>query len=457
LVQAAGIDSHDDAYDFLIDRVSKATGCSDERIFLVPGNHDLSHASVLQHDQDHRKWRGALGRPDELSQLNEWYEEKAFDTAVAAKFSNYFDLERYLGGDDRRGSRRVRTSFATVDHIEALNIDLVLFNTAVFSTGGHKAYEPDERQLAVPEYAIIEAMQALTQGSFRIFATHHPFSMLSEHTARLLEGEITKHAHVHLFGHMHDPQPKKIVGLKGELLSNQAGAIFTARRTAYIGYALITIDRSKPFAETLIRSYFDDRKEFDDGIDVIEGGRWWSSQEAKQHFRKIATPVDERKFREHLAGPALDALSAREAKRGGEGDLHERFVAPPLWRTFIQEVNEEEGTVEVETPVSFSDLVIGDSNLILYGRPEYGRTTLLRELRFKLLADAHVVRYPRLPLLLEFSEVSANADNVLRKARGGAETLPSDHDLESLLKLGHACVLVDDVHFADVRAIIYFT
>lgn len=40
---------------------------------------------------------------------------------------------------------------------------------------------------------------------------------------------------------------------------------------------------------------------------------------------------------------------------------------------------------------------------------------------------------------------------MVRKAKGGAEATPSDHDLESLLKLGHACVLVDDVQFGDVR------
>jgi predicted MPP superfamily phosphohydrolase len=418
LVQAAGIDLHDDAYDFLIDRVSKATGCSDERIFIAPGNHDLSWSGVEKFGDDTSDWRALVSTAEETARFNELHEAKAFDAA---------------------------------DHIEALGADVVIFNTAVLSTGGHKSYEKDERLLVVPEYAVMEAIAALTPGSLRIFVTHHPFGWLSEQSARYIEGEITKHATVHLFGHMHDPQPKKIVGLRGEVLADQAGALFTARKEYYNGYALITLDRSNGYAETLVRSYFKDRNEFDDGIDVIEGGRWWSSNDARQHFRKIASPVDDGRFRAHLTGLALTALRNRESLAGGEGDLHSRFVAPPLRRTFINEVAADESKVETETPIPFQDIVLGDANLILYAKAEYGRTTLLRELRYRLLADADQIRFPRLPVLVDFGDIGANAENMLRKAKGEAEATPDDNDLESLLKLGHACVLVDDVVFDDVR------
>jgi hypothetical protein len=128
-------------------------------------------------------------------------------------------------------------------------------------------------------------------------------------------------------------------------------------------------------------------------------------------------------------------LRARELAVGGEGNLHYRFVAPPLRRTSIQEVSGDESKVQDETPVAFAEVIAGDSNLILYARPEYGRTTLLRELRYRLLADAGSTRFPRLPVLIDFADISSNADNLLRKVRAGAEATPEDNDLESLLKL----------------------
>lgn len=451
LVQAAGVDLHIEAYDFLLDRVSKATGCSDERIFIVPGNHDLSWTGLTDFRDEHNTWRSLLGNATEVDKLNELYYAGAFDEAVTRKFLNYVELERFLGGDERRKARRLSTAFVTVDRIDALNVDIVTFNTAVLSTGGHKDFEPDERKLAVPEYAMIEAAKCLTEGSLRIFLTHHPFGMLTEQSSRYLEGEFAKHAHLHLFGHMHDPQPRNVVGLKGELLSDQAGAVFTARREYYDGYSLITIDRSNGLSETLIRSYFKDRDEFDEGTDIVGGGRWYPSQDARQHFRKIADPVDENAFRAHLAGATLDRLTAEEADVGGDAEVHAKFVSPPLRRTFIQEVSGDDGKVEIETPVAFSDVIGGDANLILYGRAEYGRTTLLKELRYQLLSAAGTLRFPRLPVLMEFSSVGQNVDGMLRAVRGRAELAPQGHDVEALLKLGYVCVMLDDVQFSDIK------
>ena len=449
LVQAPGLDRHDEAYDFLLEGISKSTGCSEERLFITPGNHDLSWAGLEQFAAETKAWRAVLGAPNEMEQLNDWHSQGVFNTAVFAKFYNYFELAQYLGGNRYGVSHKLSSAFVTVNYLEALNLDLVIFNTAVFSAGGHKDFESDERKLVVPEYAVMEAISALTNGSLRIIVTHHPLYMLSESTARYLEGEIARHASVHLFGHMHDPQPRKIVGLKGEVLANQAGALFTARKKSHNGYALITLDRQNGHTETLVRSYFKDRNEFDDGVDIVEGGRWWSSAEAKQHFRKIAEPIDDGKFRAHLTGPALDGLRARERITGSDAELHGRFVAPPMRRTFIQDVAVEEGNVDAETPILFADLINGDANLIIYARAEYGRTTLLKEIRYQLLANAMNISFPRLPVLIDFDDVTANADNLLRKVRGGAEATPEGNDLESLLNIGHVCILVDDVSFGD--------
>ena len=451
LVYAAGIDGHDEAYDFLIDRVSKATGCSDERIFIAAGNHDLSWTGLEKYADTTREWRGFIGSNNETEQFNELYEKRAFDAAVSEKFSNYIDLEKYLCSGDRIKGRKLDNSFVTVDYIQSINADIVIFNTAVLSTGGHKSFEEDLGKLIMPEYAVMEAVAALTPGSLRIFVTHHPFAWLSERSNRYLEGEISRHAHLHLFGHMHDPQPKRIIGLKGDVVADQAGAIYSSRTSYYNGYALITLDRGKQFVETLVRSYFKDRNEFDDGIDVVQGGRWYSSQEARQHFRKIATPVDEEVFRKHLSGSALDALLIRESTEDEDSDIHARFVAPPMRRTFIDDAVGDEAKVEVETPIPFKDIIKGDTNLILYARAEYGRTTILKEIRYQLLHGSEELRFPRLPMMIDFGDITISSDNMLRKIKAGSELPPEGNDVESLLKLSYACVLVDDVQFSDVR------
>lgn len=451
LVQAGGIDSHDEAYDFVISRVAKATGCSDERIFIVPGNHDLSWKSIEASEAAHKDWRSQIGELHEAIGLNTRFDGKQFDGPIADKFKAFFELETYLRGDEQLKARKLKNAFVSVDHIAPLNIDFVSFNTAGFSSGGHGQFEPDQCHLAIPEYASLEAVRALTPGSFRIFATHHPLSWLSDSSAKQLGGIFQEHGNLHLFGHMHDPQPQNVEGLKGRILTDQAGAIFTARQTAYIGYSLVTIDRVSDHFEIHLRSYFDDRKQFDAAIDILAEGVWHSSHEASQHFRKIAKPIHDAEFRSHLAGDALAALKTEESEVGGESIVHEKFVAPPMQRTFIQNLSAPETKSAIETPVAFADLVTGDGNVILYANAEYGRTTLLRELRFQLLERAYDIGFPRLPIFLDFKDIKANPDNLLRAARARATQPPAGHDVESLLKLGHACVLIDDVEFGDAK------
>lgn len=450
LVQAAGIDLHDDAYDFVIDPVSKVTGCADERIFLVPGNHDLSWAGLEDFSSEHKLWREAATQRDGTAKLNSWYEAGDFKPAIDRKFKNYNDLDTYLRAENK-SSRKFKSDFVTIDHIHALNIDIVVINTAAFSAGGNKSFDADERLLAIPEYALLDIEKCLAKDSYRIFAAHHPYAMMNEPTARLLENVINKNAHIHLFGHMHDPQPKSVSGLSGHVISDQAGAIFTARQNSYIGYSHITVDRSNGFAEVNLRSYFDDRKAFDAAIDIISDGKWYSSSDARQHFRKIATPVDEKFLRSHLSGSALASLREEQQLAGGEADIHERFVAPPLLRTFVQTPAGEQGRAEIESPVPFTELLEGDENVILYGVSEYGRTTVLRELRLRLLSDADSLSLPRVPALLDFADIKNNLSAMLRLAKSRASDLPPEHDFESMLKLGHACVMIDDVSFADKR------
>ena len=444
LVNAGGVDSHDDAYDFLLSRVAQATGCSDERIFIVPGNHDLSRDVVTETSEQHRAWRSIA---NDMDALNTQYEAKEFQETGQRKLAAYQELERYLS----EGSLMHRNQFASVYRLDARNIDVVVINTAMLSVGGHEALERDQGLLAVPEYALLEAAGALQKNSFRIYATHHPFEMLSEAGARMLRRSIEEHANVHLFGHMHDPESRNSIGFKGQLFSDQAGAVFTQRKKKYIGYSLISVDRDTNHYETHLRTYFDDRRAFDDAVDVVPQGRFYSSQEARQFWRKIATPVDEKVFRRYLSGPCLATLKAELEQAGTDWDAHERFVPPPLKRTFMQAVVGDEAKSFVETTVAFDEVAADDANVIIYAPAEYGRTTVLKELVYRALADAQVARFPRLPVMVDFSDIRINAGNLLKVVRGRAPDLPEGVDFESLLKLGHVSLLFDDVMFSDMK------
>lgn len=445
LVNMAGIDSHDEAFDRFISRVTVATGCGEERIFIVPGNHDAAQTIVEAHKDEHAQWREQYNN---MSAMNASYDAGIFDDVIAEKFADFIDLEQYLSGD----SLRHRNAFVSVYHIDTLNIDVVTINTAAMSTAAHKNFGRDDGFLIVPEYALRDAIKELKLGSFRIFAAHHPFSTLSEAGARYLKSTTQQHANIHLYGHMHDPLTTNSSSYAGDLYTNQAGAIFTARNNAYIGYSLTCVDRSTSFYETHLRTYFDDRGVFDEARDVVEQGRFYSSQQAREFWRGIVTPIDDQALRKYLQTDCITEL-AEEPEQGdwGERCPHEKFVAPPMIRTFVQPAVGDAANATIEKQVAFEELLTADDNFIIYAAAEYGRTTILRELEYQLLRAAGTLRFPRLPIVVEFCDIKHNVGNLLRLVKSRAIGSSDQFDVESLLRLGHTCVMFDDVVFTDQR------
>jgi len=443
LVDRAGLDSHSESYDSIIGRIGAATKCSDERIFIAPGNHDAQRAIVEANLSEHTHWRNSS---NDMEAINELFEQGAFVDVAAAKFLPYLELDQYLSDGFIINSN----VFVTVYRVSSLNIDIVSINTALFSGAGLPALGSDQGRLAVAEYAIRDALSVLKPESFRIFLTHHPLHWLSETSARFLRSVIQQHGMMHLFGHMHDPLSASITSFEGDLYSDQAAAIFTGRSRP-MGYSLICIEPDKRLYETHLRSFFKERTAFDEAIDVVAEGKFYSSQEARLFWRGMAAPVDDSAFRRHLSNNCLVAMANSPDRRGiGDRKLEDLFVPAPMMRNTTQPKNLGDAAAIVDTPVLFNDFVSGDGNCIVYASPEFGRTTFLRQLEFHLLRDAQTLPTARMPTIIDFSEIGQNVNRMLRTLTSRV-AMCGEFDFESLLKLGRACVMVDDVVFEDAR------
>ncbi|MEQ9445296.1 MAG: metallophosphoesterase, partial [Rhodospirillaceae bacterium] len=445
LVRAAGSDCHLEAYDFFISRVSSATGCSDERIFIVPGNHDADRGVVEANSSLHEQWRK---QSSDLDSINKLFEEGVLDSVIKQKFSNYSDLEKFLG----TGSQIYENVFAKVYYLEALNIDVVGINTAVLSSTGTKKLGQDERLLGVAEYAIRDALKQLKEGSFKIFAGHHPLDMLSQSSSKYLRSVLQEYADVYLFGHMHDPVSSHIVGFEGDLFSDQAGAVFTERRDPHIGYSLITLERSKKYFEAHLRAYFSDRNVFDAALGVVDSGKFYSSQEAREFWRTVANPIDETQFRKHLGTTCLKELQADPEHIGHKAKpVHELFVCPPMLRKIIEDPSDEDSPSDTDKPVGIEEILNGEDNLIIYAAPEFGRSTLLLELQYRMLCESKELKIARSPIKIDFVDIKTNSNALLRTIRGRLLGGDSEYSLEALLNLGLVCLMFDDVAFGDPK------
>lgn len=438
LVHAGGVDRHDEAYDFLLAKISASVGLNDERIFIAPGNHDVNTSIVDKHEVTHTEWRSIC---DDQKKLNEAHEKGEFDKLTQEKLETYFELEQYLND----GTKAFSSPFGTVHRIKDLELEVIIFNTSTFSKGGSKSLPKDEGYMAIPEFSILELCDQLT-GKFCIAVTHHPLSSLSESSAKILRHNIQLHANLHLFGHMHDPEAENIQGLNGTVHASQSGAIYTHRTDYYIGYSLISLSRNSGASETLFRTYFPDRDSFDTAVDRVPGGIFYPNRESRDFWKTQVSPFDETELKAHLneIGPVELFLNRDCAE--DEREILEQFVAPPIIRQFsASELQDDGATIRPNQDVTIDDLLSAGSNEIIVAAPEHGRTMLLRHLQYLIFTNQG--ESPDLPIFIDFGDLKSNLNAALRIIRANASTLPNDVSVEGLMTSGYCTILVDDVDF----------
>lgn len=122
LTNGPPVDTHDAAYDLLLDPILKLTNTTNERLFIVPGNHDVEQAAVSDFKAEHVEWQA---HSNELSVINDAFDKRKFSAAHDAKFANFLKLQNAISGD-----RAVYTNpFCSIYHIDALNTDIVVLNS----------------------------------------------------------------------------------------------------------------------------------------------------------------------------------------------------------------------------------------------------------------------------------------------------------------------------------------
>ncbi len=434
-------------FDDLIGELSEITGCGESRIFLCPGNHDLHQSEVLQSTTLHME---LANRYCDRKALNAAYLSGEIENFVGERFSGFRLLQGGLG----KPKPLFHDELITVESVDGLPVDVISMNTAWFSGGGTGCIGGDERRLLFPEAAVVKAMDYCNADHLRVFVSHHPTNWLTEfcecdilNSVSGLNGELW----VQLFGHMHDPRPAHISNLKGQCVENQSGALFSGRNR-YIGYSLLRLEAKDGHASVHMRSYYDDRKVFDKGVNKIgKDGVWYSSPDSEKYWYDLDEQVD-RHVLQNWIKEVLQPIAAKTYDDGiSDKSLCEVFVPPPMHlRTKISGGDADSVPESREKSISISEIVADRTNYILHGQQETGKTTLLQQISLILMErSAEHISSIQLPIVVEFSEIRPGTNSIERAVRAG---LPCDLDgfkLSNLLEEGLLVLLFDDVNFSD--------
>ena len=439
-------------YDNFISPLSKVTRCDERHIFLCPGNHDIQQDIVrARHDEQTR----LLAELNNSNFLNASYQDGTISEFAAPRLSHFSEFSQFCGNV----SPTYSDSILSVQSESSLGVDVICLNTAWSSWAGLTQFGSDERNLLMPATALHRAMDHCHDDHLKILVTHHPMAWLSsfcESDVLAALRDFDKKLFFHLFGHMHEVHPQQLSSLHAHWLSAQSGALYSGRER-YNGYSLICLDLERPHPVISYRSYFDASRSFAAAVDLAPktNGIFSPTSKSRRYWHALRQRVDQTLLAAWVCQD-LYTLAEQEFNEGFlDRPIGQLFVPPPLYLNFhIDEGTDEDTPERQEESTTLPEIVASHSNYILYGKQEYGKTTLLQQLALRLMKTvASSSTHVTVPIVITFDDIRSGTDRILRLLKAALPLeLPEGVSLSACLQEGLVSVLVDDVVFSNPDA-----
>ncbi|MBL7064922.1 MAG: metallophosphoesterase, partial [Anaerolineae bacterium] len=213
------------AIEHLFAPVLEAAGLSHNRLFIVPGNHDL--------DRDAFKYLfGALKQPlTSNSEVQEWFTDPEGITNLLRPFKEY---DNFIAEHVDQS----QTAYAYLRQFKAGGkcIALIGLNSALLS-GRHNEVRDgrevinDDRYLILGEPQIYDLLhnEDFCKADVRIAVMHHPFDWLIKFDRDLVCDRLREACHFVLQGHEHQPRVNIELGPGGDCVIIPAGPSYDRR------------------------------------------------------------------------------------------------------------------------------------------------------------------------------------------------------------------------------------
>lgn len=199
-----------------IARLLEVTGVPRERVFVVPGNHDVDRAAG--------RWLLRTLDSDEAS--TEFFGIAANRRWHAQKFEAWSAAMRAALGDRSHG---LAVGAEAVENVEVrgTRIAVALFNTAWFACAGD-----DEGKLWLGEANVESAAAVAARAELSIALMHHPIDCLAEAERDAVSAHLERSFDVLLRGHLHKTRAQVVIGGRGALAEIAAPAAYQGSRWA---------------------------------------------------------------------------------------------------------------------------------------------------------------------------------------------------------------------------------
>lgn len=421
-----------------LQRVCEVTGVSRDRVFLIPGNHDVDR------DEHEPLYMNAL--VDRATYLDYWRHVHKRRRMIGRNLAEYRAFAREVNPtlvveEDQAGG------FCRAVHINGRSIAILGLSSCWLGQGGAE----DDRRLIVGREQVFDlagggTLDQLRSADLRIALVHHPVDWLREFDRQDLVQLLGAHVDVVLRGHLHSTGLDSTTSPDHELTTIAAGACFAGSHYRN-AYNVVQVS----FGETLrfkawLRAFSTGARCFVQDVETYAqatNGTWeWThrnagyrhvSPSAGVRLETTGGPVDlPLAHLSHLERTFRRAATYTPLRPSLAPDIEDVFVVVNAsQRRLVEEedrvgnvLRQQFGTVQptrrmVELPVvgSILDVVERHPCVLLTGRPGSGKTFFLKYLTLRMAKEALNEKRPpeettgaRIPIYISLRDFHASME-----------------------------------------------
>lgn len=217
------------------DRLQVTSGVSCDRIFCVPGNHDIDRS---RQQNTFRAVRQAIRTGSDVHSILENEEEFA---TLLTRQENYRHFQESYFADQKKTWTPEGLGYVSKLNIQDVRFAIIALDSAWLSEGG----ESDHGKLLIGERQAFGAVDCALADEkpphVLIAMAHHPFRLLQEFDRMPIQYRLERDIQFFHHGHLHQAETRMGGPVGSQCLTVAAGASFAGRENDN-SYSLVTLD-----------------------------------------------------------------------------------------------------------------------------------------------------------------------------------------------------------------------
>ncbi len=428
--------------DEIFPKLRDSAKLSPDRVFIVPGNHDVQVHKIDKVLQP--VIQGVATR----SQANDLIQSAAANerTFLWAHLESFNALRARLHyAHTPLITNHLYQAFAFVK--SGIRVGIGCINSAWKATGAPN--DQDYGTLIIGERQIEDLANALSDCHVRIAVTHHPLEWLATSDKPYVQRALILGFDALLHGHNHSSDALMVAHASRGLFISNAGCLYQTREY-FNGYSVLAYDTDARQWDVSVREYYDQRRAFDVCTRYAPNGRATLTAGAARDNTSIARLPTEQFLT--AVNQRLDSLLLSNVSDVAPKRLNAIFVEPILSKASERKWATADSDSAPGTYTA-SQLINSAKPTLILGRREGGRTTVLAyfcvnatnpdlspKLNHGFYVNVDSLRLPTRAALLE-SMVDFASGEIRR------------HEVIELLESGNATVCIDNVDLRDDKIV----